>query len=63
MAHPWIGAHIIDWTLIVSEIRSIRKICIESLYRVLIVVPCILISIKFIHQQMHSLLNLIKFYN
>ena len=27
------------------------------------VVPCILVSIKFIHQQMHSLLNLTKFSN
>jgi len=26
-----------------------------------IVVPCILLSIKFMHQQMHSLLNLTKF--
>jgi len=28
---------------------------------IFIVVPCILICIKFIHQQMHSILNLIKF--
>jgi len=28
---------------------------------VFIVVPCILVSVKFIHQQMHSLLNLTEF--
>jgi len=36
----------------------IKQVCVIIF---LIVVPCVLISIKFTHQQMHSSLNLKKF--
>ena len=32
-----------------------------NVYLFLIAVPCIVISMEFLHQQMHSILELIKF--
>jgi len=39
------------------EIKQIQF----NFFSFFIIIPCILLSIKFIHQQMHSLLNLTKF--
>jgi len=47
--------------LILFQWRESRCFLMLAVKQFLFIVPCILISIKFIHQQMHIILNLIKF--
>jgi len=48
-------------SIIISQEALMNIFNYQFLCFFFIIVPCILISVQFIHQQMHSLLNLAKF--